>query len=109
MEKFKKFKRSVSGGYTLNIACYTQYGYVIHATHTDSQRFKYYDEVVTDEPITDLELLKLWNHSTIERKYGPYATQPGLKRELESRGYILIGKHKWSKNNVAENQTVIEI
>ncbi len=75
----------------------TNYGKVQHATPIIPQTLGYNSEMVF-APSTDRELLKLWNHATIERKYGVYASKELLKQELESRGYILSdNKHRWKK------------
>jgi len=71
---------------------------VRHANGTTGQDLVYSTVGTEMQPSTDRELLKVWNHATIERKYGVYASKPILQKELESRGYVLTeNKHRWKK------------
>lgn len=59
------------------------------------------NDLVVNES-SDRDLIKAWHHSTIERKYGKYATRERLKGELMKRGYSLSDSgHRWKKQELA--------
>jgi len=73
------------------------YGWCKHASFTESQN-EGGTHTKIGEPSADVELLKIWNHATIERKYGVYASKDLLTQELTARGYVLgENKHRWFK------------
>ena len=77
------------------------YGWCKHASFTESQNAGATHSKI-GESSTDVELLKIWNHATIERKYGVYASRDILSKELAGRGYVLgENKHRWFKTTEA--------
>lgn len=75
--------------------------YIIMANPNSGQREIGSHNKLVLEPSSDRDLVKAWHHSTIERKYGIYATREPLRRELESRGYILSENgHRWKKQEL---------
>lgn len=74
------------------------YGTVRHANSTKRQETYVGNNGIETVPSTNVELLKLWDHATIKRKYGVHASKELLREELENRGYTLRENgHRWDK------------